>query len=77
MIFADVESKSRLKLVNREVNLATPSNPKFLKWSQTAIIFDQSDHPAHVPTQGGRLWSSTQWWKEFDYAKSSWTAAAA
>ncbi|KAI4996995.1 hypothetical protein ZWY2020_052337 [Hordeum vulgare] len=52
MIFADVESKSRLKLVNREVNMATPSTPTFLKWSQTAITFDQSDHPAHVPTPG-------------------------
>ena len=52
MIFADVESKSLLKLVNREVNMATPTNPTFLKWSQTAITFDQSDHPAHVPTPG-------------------------
>ncbi|KAI4976421.1 hypothetical protein ZWY2020_050028 [Hordeum vulgare] len=52
MIFADVESKSRLKLVNREVNMATPANPKFLKWSQTTITFDQSDHPAHVATPG-------------------------
>ncbi|KAI4997661.1 hypothetical protein ZWY2020_053003 [Hordeum vulgare] len=52
MIFADVESKSRLKLVNREVNMTTPTNPTFLKWSQTAITFDQSDHPAHVPTPG-------------------------
>ncbi|KAI4980446.1 hypothetical protein ZWY2020_020931 [Hordeum vulgare] len=39
-------------LVNREVNMATPPSPKFLKWSQTAITFDQSDHPAHVPTPG-------------------------
>ncbi|KAI4983989.1 hypothetical protein ZWY2020_040779 [Hordeum vulgare] len=77
MIFADVESKSRLKLVNREVNMATPTNPTFLKWSQTAITFDQSDVPAHVPTQGGKLWSSTRWWKESDCAKSSWTAVAA
>ncbi|KAI4977959.1 hypothetical protein ZWY2020_014513 [Hordeum vulgare] len=52
MIFADVESKSRPKLVNREVNMATPTNPTFLKWSHTAITFDQSDHPAHVPTPG-------------------------
>ncbi|KAI4984260.1 hypothetical protein ZWY2020_047958 [Hordeum vulgare] len=52
MIFADVESKSRLKLVNREVNMATPTTPTFLKWSKTAITFDQSDHPAHVPTPG-------------------------
>ncbi|KAI5012942.1 hypothetical protein ZWY2020_025208 [Hordeum vulgare] len=52
LIFADVERKSRLKLVNREVNMTTPASPKFLKWSQTAITFDQSDHPAHVPTPG-------------------------
>ncbi|KAI5015321.1 hypothetical protein ZWY2020_056711 [Hordeum vulgare] len=52
MIFADVERKSRLKLVNREVNMATPTNPTFLKWSQTAITFEQSDYPAHVPTPG-------------------------
>ncbi|KAI4987190.1 hypothetical protein ZWY2020_019990 [Hordeum vulgare] len=32
--------------------MATPSTPTFLKWSQTAITFDQSDHPAHVPTPG-------------------------
>ena len=32
--------------------MATPTNPTFLKWSQTAITFDQSDHPAHVPTPG-------------------------
>ncbi|KAI4997342.1 hypothetical protein ZWY2020_052684 [Hordeum vulgare] len=32
--------------------MATPTNPSFLKWSQTAITFDQSDHPAHVPTPG-------------------------
>ncbi|KAI4984173.1 hypothetical protein ZWY2020_046545 [Hordeum vulgare] len=52
MIYANVERKSQLKLVNREVNMATPTNPKFLKWSQIAITFDQSDHPAHVPTPG-------------------------
>ena len=77
MIFADVESKSRLKLVNREVNMATPTNPKFLKWSQTAITFDQSDHPAHVPTPGRQAPVVDRWWKEFDCAKSSWTAAVA
>ncbi|KAI4982102.1 hypothetical protein ZWY2020_022594 [Hordeum vulgare] len=76
MIFADVESKSRLKLVNREVNMAIPTAPKFLKWSQTAITFDQSDHPTHVPTLGRQPWSSTRWWKESDCAKSSWTVVA-
>ncbi|KAI4982966.1 hypothetical protein ZWY2020_023458 [Hordeum vulgare] len=32
--------------------MATPTNPTFLKWSRTAITFDQSDHPAHIPTPG-------------------------
>ena len=52
MIFADVESKSRLKVINREVNMAAPSTPNYLKWSQTAIMFDQSDHPTHIATPG-------------------------
>ena len=47
MIFADVESKSRLKVINREVNMVASATPSYLKWSQTAITFDQSDHPAH------------------------------
>ena len=31
------------------VALATPS---YLKWSQTPITFDQSDHPTHIATPG-------------------------
>jgi hypothetical protein len=52
MIFADVESKIRLKVINREVNMVAPATPTYLKWSQTPITFDQSDHPAHVATPG-------------------------
>ncbi|KAI4995994.1 hypothetical protein ZWY2020_040496 [Hordeum vulgare] len=52
MIFNDVESKSRLKVINREVNMAVPTTPTYVKWSQTPITFDQSDHPAVVPTPG-------------------------
>ncbi|XP_073367680.1 uncharacterized protein [Aegilops tauschii subsp. strangulata] len=52
MIFADVESKSRLKVINREVNMVAPAAPAYLKWSQTAITFDQSNHPARVATPG-------------------------
>jgi hypothetical protein len=33
MIFADIESKSRLKVINREVNMAVPATPTYLKWS--------------------------------------------
>ena len=52
MIFADVESKSRLKVINREVNMVAPETPNYMKWSQTAITFDQSDHPTHIATPG-------------------------
>ena len=61
MIFADVESKSRLKVINREVNMVAPVTPSYLKWSQTAITFDQSDHPAHIATLGGKCRWSTRW----------------
>lgn len=52
MIFADVESKSRLKVINLEVNMAMPATTKFLNWSKTPITFDQSDHPAYNATPG-------------------------
>ena len=66
MIFADVESKSRLKVINQEVNMVAPVTPSYLKWSQTAITFDQSDHPTHIATLGGKLWWSIQSSKALD-----------
>src|SRR6266536_1381278 len=59
VIFADIKSKSRLKVINREVNMVAPATTAYLKWSKTPITFDQSDHPAHVAT-GGKRWWSTQ-----------------
>ena len=50
MIFADIESKSRLKVINIEVNMVAPATTMYLKWSKTPITFDQSDHPVHVAT---------------------------
>ena len=52
MIFADVESKSRLKVINGEVNMVAPATTTYLKWSQTAVTFDQSDHHALIATPG-------------------------
>ena len=52
MIFADVESRSRLKVINREVNMVAPAKANYLKWSQIPITFDQSDHPTHIATPG-------------------------
>ena len=32
--------------------MVAPARPSYLKWSQTAITFDQSDHPTHIATPG-------------------------
>ena len=40
VIFADIESKSRLKVINREVNMVAPATTTYLKWSKTPITFD-------------------------------------
>ena len=32
--------------------MVAPVTPSYLKWSQTAITFDQSDHPVHIATPG-------------------------
>ena len=52
MIFPDVESKSRLKVINREVNLVVPATVKYLNWTKTPVTFDQSDHPSYIATPG-------------------------
>ena len=54
VIFADVKSKSPLKVINKEVNMVAPTTTTtYLKWSQTAITFDQSDHSWEASV-GGR-----------------------
>ena len=55
VIFADVESKSLLKVINREVNMVASATTTYLKWSKTPITFNQSDHPAHVATPGRQV----------------------
>ncbi|KAM3401590.1 hypothetical protein ACQJBY_005977 [Aegilops geniculata] len=32
--------------------MVAPATPSYLKWSQTAITFDQSDHPTQIATPG-------------------------
>ena len=39
------DSKRRQKLARREVYTAEPTVPTFLRWSESAITFDQTDHP--------------------------------
>ena len=52
MIFrgsAAYNSKRRQKLARREVYTAEPTAPSFLRWSESAITFDRTDHPESVP----------------------------
>ena len=39
------DSKRRQKLAHREVYTAELAMPSFLQWSESAITFDQTDHP--------------------------------
>ena len=55
MIFggsAAYDSKRRHKLANREVYMAEPTTPSFLRWSESVITFDRTDHPKSVPRLG-------------------------
>ncbi len=39
------ESKRKQKLTEREINAVQPDTPQYLRWSETTIKFDRSDHP--------------------------------
>ena len=43
------DSKRRQKLTRHEVYTAEPAMPSFLQWSESAITFDQTDHPKSIP----------------------------
>ena len=46
------DSKRHQKLTRREVYTAGPATPAFLRWSESAITFDRTDHPDAVPHLG-------------------------
>ena len=52
-------SKRRQKVACREVYMAQPATPPFLRWSESAITFDRIDHPDTIPHPGGIRSSST------------------
>ena len=55
MIFrgsAAYDSKHRQKVTRREVYTAELATPPFLWWSESAVTFDQTDHPDSVPHPG-------------------------
>ena len=52
MIFggsAAYDSKHHQKLTRCEVYTAEPAAPTFLRWSESAITIDRTDHPESVP----------------------------
>ena len=46
------DSKHRQKLARYEVYMAKPAAPSFLRWSESAITFDRTDHLESVPQLG-------------------------
>ena len=51
MIFggsAAYDSKRHQKLTHREVYTVEPAAPSFLRWSESAITFDWTDHPKSI-----------------------------
>src|ERR1043165_839633 len=52
VIFAGRETKRVEKLRFREVNIAAPAVPSYMKWVDVPITFDKSDHPPHIPHPG-------------------------
>ena len=55
MIFggsAAYDSRRCQKLACHEVYTAEPTVPTFLRWSESVITFDRTDHPESVPQPG-------------------------
>ena len=55
MIFggsAAYNSKRHQKLTHREVYMVEPAAPTFLRWSESTITFDRTDHPKCVRQPG-------------------------
>ena len=55
MIFrgsAAYDSKRSQKVARHEVYTAQPATPPFLRWSESAISFDRTDHPDTIPHLG-------------------------
>ena len=46
------DSKRHQKLACREVYMAKPAKPSFLRWSKSAITFDRTDHLVSTPQLG-------------------------
>ena len=49
---AAYDSKRRQKVARREVYIAQPATPPILRWLESAITFDRTDHPDTIPHPG-------------------------
>ena len=49
---AAYDSKHRQKLAHHKVYTAEPATPSFLRWSESAITFDRTDHPESILEPG-------------------------
>ena len=47
------ESRRKQKLTHHKVRAAKLAMPSFLRWSDSAITYDRSDHPEYVPCPVG------------------------
>jgi hypothetical protein len=46
------ESWCKLKLSSQAVNVVSPTSPEYLRWSESPITFDRTDHPYSIPKPG-------------------------
>jgi hypothetical protein len=44
--------RRKLKLMSQVINAVSPATPKYLRWSESPITFDQMDHPDSIPKLG-------------------------
>nr|AAK13087.1 Similar to Zea mays retrotransposon Cinful-1 [Oryza sativa Japonica Group] len=50
-----MNSKRKQKLTEWEINAVQPNTPQYLRWSETTVKFDRSDHPDRVVHPGRGL----------------------
>jgi hypothetical protein len=43
------ESQCKLKLIGRVINTVSPTVQEYLRWSESPITFDRTDHPDSIP----------------------------
>lgn len=79
MIFGGVEVygyRRHRKMAYREVHVAEPAVPRYLRWSEFPIVFDRRDHPDRIPHPGPTPSSLSQTWARSVSIRYSWMEEA-